>query len=122
MVREDSESKVFIITTFITKCDKITPLTLVGPFWKKLSQSVRIRGSFTSFKIVITKCDKKLLQSVAGITRWDKLLQSVTSITKCENQYKVRRNTSVFLVILQGYTEQEGLVGPSLHEWKTYPS
>ena len=50
---------------------------------KKLLQSV----------IGITKCDKKLLQSVTGITKCDKkLLQSATGITKCDNYYKVRQH------------------------------
>ena len=48
----------------------------------------------------ITKCDKSLLQSVAGvasdtgyITKCDKrLLQSVAGVTKCDNYYKDRRN------------------------------
>ena len=52
---------------------------------KKLLQSVA----------VITKWDKILLQSVAGITRCDKkLLQSVTGIRKCENHNKMRLNNS----------------------------
>ena len=35
-------------------------------------------------KIVITKCDTSLLQSVSGITKCDRLLlQSVSDITKC---------------------------------------
>ena len=53
----------------------------------------------------ITKCDKKLLQSVTGIIKYDKkLIQRVTGITKCDkklvtgitkydNYYKVRRNS-----------------------------
>ena len=41
----------------------------------------------------ITKCGKKLLQSVTGITKGEKkLLQSVTGIAKCGNYYKVERN------------------------------
>ena len=69
----------------------------------------------TIHSVIITKCDKKLLQRVAGITKCDnitkfdrKLLQSVASITKCDkkllqsmpgvtkydNYYKVRRNVS----------------------------
>ena len=47
------------------------------------------------FKIVIAKCDKELLQCVTAIKMWDKrLLQSVTDITKCDNYYKVRRNSA----------------------------
>ena len=49
----------------------------------------------------------KLLQSITGITKWDKKsLQSVTGTTKydkirkCENYYKVRRKTSLYLKIL----------------------
>ena len=47
------------------------------------------RESLINFKITITKCDKRLLQSVTGITKWEKIyyrvlqeLQSVTVITK----------------------------------------
>ena len=47
------------------------------------------RASFTKFKLVITKCDKKVLQSVTGIKKWDK------RIKKCDNYYNVRCNTSV---------------------------
>ena len=45
-------------------------------------------GSFGS--VVITKCDKKLLQKVTGITKYDsyyKVWQKV--ITKCDRYYKV---------------------------------
>ena len=50
----------------------------------------------------ITEYDRKLLQSVAGITKCDRgiticnrqLLQSVASIINCDNYYKVRRNKS----------------------------
>ena len=39
--------------------------------------------------MVISKSDKKSLQSVRGITKCDKkLLQSVRGITKCDNYYK----------------------------------
>ena len=52
----------------------------------------------------IAKCDRKLLQSVTGITKCDrKLSQSVTGITKCGNYYKVERNASqqIFLTVFQ---------------------
>ena len=39
---------------------------------------------FTNFKIIMAKCDKKLLQGVTGITKWDNLSQSVTSIVKSD--------------------------------------
>ena len=47
---------------------------------------------------VTTKCDTKLLESVAGITtaitNCDRVLsQSATGITKCDNYNKARRNT-----------------------------
>ena len=48
----------------------------------------------------ITKCDRLLLQSLSGITKCDKLLlQSASSITKCDSYYKVRRNTSMLLLL-----------------------
>ena len=47
------------------------------------------RESFTNFLTIITTNDKKLLQSVTGITKWDSLyykvwqvLKSVTTVTK----------------------------------------
>ena len=56
---------------FIAKCD--------NNFWKKLSQSVTM---------IITTCDKNLLQNVTGITKYDKIhckvwhvLQNLTGIT-----------------------------------------
>ena len=83
------------MTVFIIKCDIITPLIPVGSFWKiyhKVWQA--IRGSFTNFKTVITTCDKKILQSVAGITMCDRsyynvwqLLRSVKTITKWDATY-----------------------------------
>ena len=78
--------KFFLLTAFTTKYDTITLLTLSGSFLKILLQSVTNRESFTNFQTVITKCDKKLLQSGTGITKCDRrLLQSVTGITKCGN-------------------------------------
>ena len=92
-------SKFFGKKVFITKCDKMTSLNLFGPIWKSLLQSVTKRESSTNFKTIVIKCDKKLLQSVTGITKCDKrLLRSVTGITKSDNYYEVRRNT--LLVIL----------------------
>ena len=83
-------SKYFLNTFLLTtKCDKKTSHTLFGPFSKTLLQIVANRESFTNFKLIITKCDKALLQSVTGITKWDRIyykvwevLQSVTVITK----------------------------------------
>ena len=47
----------------------------------QLMQSVR-----KSYVTVITKCERKLLQSVTGITKSDRtLLQSIAVITKCDN-------------------------------------
>ena len=47
----------------------------------------------------------QLLQSVTGITKYDKtLLQNVSRITKCENYYKVRRTiTKDFFQIRYDY-------------------
>ena len=49
---------------------------------------------------IITECDRyykvrqNSLQSVTGTTKCDKrLLQSVAGTTQCDNYYKVRRNT-----------------------------
>ena len=46
--------------------------------------------SFMKFKIIVTRCDKKLLQSVTGIT-------------KCNNYYKIRRNTCLILSASHSY-------------------
>ena len=47
-------------------------------------QSVR-----KSYVTVITKCERKLLQSVTGITKSDRtLLQSIAGIAKCDNNIK----------------------------------
>ena len=70
-------SKFFVLTTSITKGHKTTYSFWV--FLKNLLQSVTNRESFTNFKTVITKCEKRLLQSVG-------------SIKKCDNYQKVRRN------------------------------
>ena len=68
-------SNFFVIAGFITKCDKKTSPTLFGPYRKNLLQSVTNGECFTNFNIIITNCDKKLLQqvlpSVAVITKWD---------------------------------------------------
>ena len=59
-------------------------------FFKK---GVTYREGFTNFKLIITKCDKNLLQSMTGIIKWEKkFLQSPIGITKCGNCYKVRQN------------------------------
>ena len=84
-------SNFFAITVFITKSDK-TSHAVFAPFWKYLLQSVTERERFANFKMIITKCDKKLLQSVTGITKWNKIdykvwqvIQSATDvITKCD--------------------------------------
>ena len=90
-------SKFFVITVLITESDKTTSLTLSGFFRKSLLQCLTNRESFTNSKTIITKCDKKLSQSVTGITKCNKrLLQSVTSITKCDSYYKVAYNNSSY--------------------------
>ena len=75
--------KFFAITVFIGKCDKKTSHRLSCTFWKKLWQNVTNRERFTNFKIIITKCHKRLLQTVTGIAKCEKrLLESVTVIIK----------------------------------------
>ena len=47
---------------------------------------------YRDHSIIITKCDKKLLQSVTGITKWDsycKVRQKIT--TNCDRYYRVRQ-------------------------------
>ena len=80
--------KFFLLTVFITKCDKMTPLTFFGLFWKKLLQSVT-RESVPNLRILITKFDRyfkvreNLQLSVTGFTKRDRrLLQSVTVVKK----------------------------------------
>ena len=52
-------------------------------FEKKLLQNVANREIFTNLKIIITRCDERLLQSVTGTTKCDnRLLESVTFIIK----------------------------------------
>lgn len=68
------------MTVFIKKCEKKTSHTFFGSFGENLSQSLTNRGTFTNFKIIVTMSDKKLLQSVIGITQSVKktFLQNVT--------------------------------------------
>ena len=80
--------KFFLLTVFITNCDKMTPLTFFGLFWKKLLQSVT-RESVPNLRILTTKFDRyfkvrqNLQLSVTGFTKCDRrLLQSVTVVKK----------------------------------------
>ena len=57
----------FFETIFIIKCDKITSFTLFGSFWKKFITEFDKWRKFHNLKTIITKCDSKLLQSVAGV-------------------------------------------------------
>ena len=66
-------SKFFVITVFITKCDKKTSPALFGHFSKKFVTKCDNKKILTNF----TKSDKKLLQSEAGF------------ITKCDKYYKL---------------------------------
>ena len=79
-----------IVTAFIAKIVKITWLSFFGYFWKNLLQIVTNREILTNFKIIITKCDKNLLQSVTGITRWDRVYYEVwqvwQSVAKCSTK------------------------------------
>lgn len=60
--------------------------------------SLTNRESFTSFKLIITKYDKNLLQCVTGIIKWGKtkyyryynVWQEV--VKKSDNYYQVRHN------------------------------
>ena len=55
---------------------------------------------FSAHSVVITKCEKNLLQSVAGTTKCHrKLSQSVTGITECNKYLKARRNIMIMLPI-----------------------
>ena len=93
--------RFLVIIIFFTKSDKMTLITtLFGSFWKKILQSVINKESFTNFKTIITKCDKNLLQSVTGVTKWGKkLFQSMKCIMKRGSYYKVRRNMDPLLVL-----------------------
>ena len=80
---------------FVAVCGKKNSNALFGSFWKKILQSVTNKESFTNFKIIVTKCDKKLLQRmtvsetefIAKRDRCCKVWQEV--ITKCDRYYKV---------------------------------
>ena len=67
-----------------TKCEKKNSHTLFGQFWKQLLQSVlQIVTNFVTkfhefeynywkvWQKFITKCDRRLLQSVINIRKWD---------------------------------------------------
>ena len=75
--------------------------TLFGLFWEYLLKIATSRKSYTNFKTVVTKFDKKLSQSVTGIKKCDgellqyvrvitdydrKSLQSVSGITNCDKK------------------------------------
>lgn len=71
------------MTVFIKKCEKKTSHTFFGSFGENLSQSLTNRGTFTNFKIIVTKSDKKLLQSVKKTFLQNVTgTKSVTVITK----------------------------------------
>ena len=75
--------KFYAITVFIRKCDKKTSHRLSCTFWKNFLQNVTNRERFVIFKIIVTKYDKRLSQIVTGITKCEKrLLESVTIIIK----------------------------------------
>ena len=53
-----------------------------------------------SYRKFVTKCDRGLLQSASGITKCNRLLlQSASGNTKCDSYYKVRRNTSIIIIL-----------------------
>ena len=81
-------SKFRVVTSFIIKCHKNTLHTLFRTFPKNLLESVQTE-----------KVSKWLLQSVTGITEYDKgLIQSVAGVTKCDNHCRVRHNKVVNLI------------------------
>ena len=49
----------------------------------------------------ITKRHRLFLQSVSGVTKSDRLLQSYSGITKCDSNYKERRNKCTYKKVLQ---------------------
>ena len=69
----------------------ITSDTLFGSFWKDFSQIVANRGSFTNFKIFVSKCIKKLFQSVTGIITCGGIYCKVWRevVAKCITYYEV---------------------------------
>ena len=80
---------------FITKCDKLSSLTVLGFFEKNTTKCDEQRkfhefldDYYNKWQKVITKCDRyyKVRQS---------LLQSVTGIKKCDNCYKKRHTTLI---------------------------
>ena len=69
----------------------------LGLFEKVYYKVWQNRESFTNFKIIIIKCEKvwQVLQSKTEFnTTCDNKLLCVSGITKADNYYKVRRNTS----------------------------
>ena len=70
----------------LLKYHKKTSPTLFGPSWNNLLHSLTNGECFPNFKLIITKCDKKLLQSVTGvtkcdfITKWDVTDENITEI------------------------------------------
>ena len=81
------------MTEFAQSLTKRLHLLFLGIFEKKILQSVTNEECFTNFKIIIAKYDKKLLQSVTGITKLEKkLLKILTGITKRDSYYKGRHN------------------------------
>ena len=66
------------MTVFIREFGKKASHALFGTFWKKLLQSVT--ESSTHLKVIVTKCDKKLLQSMTVITSWDRIYGKVWQV------------------------------------------
>ena len=81
------DRKLLQSVTGITKCDKkllqrVSGITKCDSFFQSGTASYDKVCQMLQFATGITKCDRTLLQIVVGI------------ITKCDNYYKVRRNTS----------------------------
>ena len=78
-------SNFFVMTVFIREFGKKASHALFGSFWKKLLQSVT--ESSTHLKVIVTKCDKKIITKYDGHYKLrQNLWQSVTSISKCDKR------------------------------------
>ena len=57
------------VTVFTTKFDSETSHIIFSVFWNFFLQSVTNRERLTYFKMIITKCDKRIVQSVEDMTK-----------------------------------------------------
>ena len=85
-----------IVIVFITKCDKMT--YSMWAFFKKILQNLTSKEGFTNFKIIFTKSDKKLLQSVTGIAKCEKnVITKCSRHSKCDSYYKVTPSCNAYI-------------------------